>query len=151
MAPSVADKYRILFLASDECFLGQIAERLRLPKSIVTYIVNKWRRTDLVERRRPVPGRHRISILDEDVALTEVVRNDPFATAVQARNLTGSPGCLKTAQRRIESSGLRNHVAANKPRLTQQHKEARISFTLEYLLKDEAFWSRVVFSKLAKN
>jgi hypothetical protein len=77
-----------------------------------------------------------LSILDEDVALTEVVRNDPFATAVQARNLTGFPGCLKTAQRRIKSSGLRNHVAANKPGLTQQHKEARINFALEYLLKE---------------
>jgi DNA-binding MarR family transcriptional regulator len=82
MAPSVADKYRIVFLASEECSLGQIAERLRLPKSTVMYIVNKWRRTELVERRRPGAGRHRISILDEDVALTEVVRNDPFATAV---------------------------------------------------------------------
>jgi hypothetical protein len=71
-----------------------------------------------VERRRPGAGRHRVSILDEDAALTEV-RNDPFATAVQARNLTGFPGCLKTAQRRMKSSGLRNHVAANKPRLTQ--------------------------------
>jgi DNA-binding MarR family transcriptional regulator len=122
MAPSVADKYRIVFLASEGWSLGQIAERLRLPKSTVTYIVNKWRRTDLVERRRPGAGRHKVSIIDEDVALTEVVRNDPFATAVQARNLTGFPGCLKTAQRRIKSSGLRNHVAANKPRLTQQYK-----------------------------
>jgi hypothetical protein len=51
-----------------------------------------------VERRRGGAGRHRVSILDEDVALTEVVRNDPFATAVQARNLTGFPGCLKAAQ-----------------------------------------------------
>jgi hypothetical protein len=106
---------------------------------------NFARRTDLVERRRPGGGRHRISILDEDVALTEVVRNDPFATAVQARNLMGFSGCLKTAQRHIKSSGLRNHVAANKPGLTQQHKEARISLVLEYL-KDEAFGSRVVFS-----
>jgi DNA-binding MarR family transcriptional regulator len=80
--------------------LGQIAGRLRLPKSTVTYsyIVNKWKRTGLVERRRGGAGRHRVSILDEDVALTEVVRNDPFATAVQARNLTGFPGCLKAAQ-----------------------------------------------------
>jgi DNA-binding MarR family transcriptional regulator len=109
MAPSVADKYRIVFLASEGQSLGQISERLRLPKSTVTYIVNKWKRTDLVERRRPGAGRHRVSIIDQDVALTEVVRNDPFATAVQARNLTGFPGCLlKTAQRRIKSSGLRN-------------------------------------------
>jgi DNA-binding MarR family transcriptional regulator len=146
MAPSVADKYRIVFLASEGCSLGQIAERLHLPKSTVKYIVNKWKRTDLVERRRPGAGRHRISILDEDVALIEVVRNDPLATAVRARNLTGFPGCLKTALRRIKSSGLRNHVTANKPGIIQQHKEARISFALEYLLKDEAFWSRVVFS-----
>jgi hypothetical protein len=52
----------------------------------------------------------------------------------------------KNSERRIKSSWLRNHVAANKPGLTQQHKEARISFALEYLLKDEASWSRVVFS-----
>jgi DNA-binding MarR family transcriptional regulator len=89
MAPSVADKYRIVFLASEGWFLGQIAERLRLPKSTVTYIVNKWRRTDMVERRRPGAGRHRVSTLDENVALTEVVRNDPFAKAVQARNSLG--------------------------------------------------------------
>jgi hypothetical protein len=105
MAPAVADKYRIVFLASEGWSLGQFAERLRLPKSTVTYIVNKWRRTDLVERRRPGAGIHRVPIIDEDVALTEVVRNDPFATAVQARNLTGFPGCLKRAQRRIKVAG----------------------------------------------
>jgi hypothetical protein len=40
----------------------------------------------------------------------------------------------------LKSSGLRNYVVANTPGLTQPHKEARISFALEYLLKDEAFW-----------
>jgi transposase len=49
LAPSVFDKYRIVLLASEGLSMGQIAEVMGIAKSVVTYVVNKWRRTGLVE------------------------------------------------------------------------------------------------------
>jgi transposase len=49
MAASVFDKYRIVLLASEGLSMGQIAEVMGIAKSVVTYVVNKWRRTGLVE------------------------------------------------------------------------------------------------------
>jgi transposase len=45
MAASVFDKYRIVLLASEGLSMGQIAEVMGIAKSVVTYVVNKWRRT----------------------------------------------------------------------------------------------------------
>jgi DNA-binding MarR family transcriptional regulator len=146
MAPSVFEKYRIVLLASEGLSMGQIAEVMGIAKSAVTYVVSKWRRTGLIERRAPGAGRHRISTVAEDEALLENVRNSPFTTAVCARNVTGFPGSIRTTRRRIKIGGLNNHVAANKTALTPRHMEARISFALEHLPKDEAYWSRLVFS-----
>jgi DNA-binding transcriptional regulator GbsR (MarR family) len=49
MAPSVFDKYRIVLLASEGLSMGQIVEVMGIAKSVVTYVVNKCRRTGLVK------------------------------------------------------------------------------------------------------
>jgi transposase len=40
---------RIVLLASEGLSIGQISEVMGISKSVVTYVVNKWRRTGLVE------------------------------------------------------------------------------------------------------
>jgi hypothetical protein len=96
--------------------------------------------------RRPGSGGRRISTRNEDEQLLTVIRHSPFTTATAAVNISNFPGSVRTSRRRLRNSELRNHAAARKIRLTPQHKEARVGFALEHLIKDNAFWSRVVFS-----
>jgi predicted transcriptional regulator len=57
MAPSFFDKYRIVLLASEGLTMGQIAEVMDIAKSVVTYVVNKWRKIGLVDILRTVKNK----------------------------------------------------------------------------------------------
>ncbi|KAJ3665897.1 hypothetical protein Zmor_001361 [Zophobas morio] len=78
--------------------------------------------------------------------LVNLVENRPFTTAVEAVRVTHFPASVRTAQRHLKQSGLRNHIAAKKMLVTPRPREARVGFALEHLARDEAFSSRVVFS-----
>jgi hypothetical protein len=57
--------------------------------------------------------------------------------------ISNFPGSSRTVR---SSEGLNNHVAAQKPFLRQEHKERRVGFALEYLVKDQEFWNKVILS-----
>lgn len=124
---------------------GQISAQVGISKNTVYSIVRKWTRTGSVDRL-PGSGRHKISCGEQDEALVNVIQERPFTTAVQATAVTNFPGSVRTARRRIKESGLRNYAAARKTRLRPCDKEARIGFALEHLVRDNAFWNRVIFS-----
>jgi Mn-dependent DtxR family transcriptional regulator len=122
------NKVQIMSLFQDGLSHSKISERLGIGRSTISAIIKKWRQDQTVERR---PG---------------VIRNSPFTTATAAVNISNFPGSVRTSRRRLRNSELRNHAAARKIRLTPRHKEAKVGFALEHLAKDNAFWSRVVFS-----
>jgi transposase len=139
------NKVQIISLFQDGLSHSKISERLGIGRSTISAIIKKWRQDQTVERR-PGSGGRRISTRNEDEQLLTVIRNSPFTTATAAVNISNFPGSVRTSRRRLRNSELRNHAAARKIRLTPQHKEARVGFALEHLAKDNAFWSRVVFS-----
>jgi transposase len=139
------NKVQIISLLQDGLSHSKISERLGIGRSTISAIIKKWRQDQTVERR-PGSGGRRISTRNEDEQLLTVIRNSPFTTATAAVNISNFPGSVRTSRRRLRNSELRNHAAARKIRLTPQHKEARVGFALEHLTKDNAFWSRVVFS-----
>jgi hypothetical protein len=118
---------------------------LGLVRSSVNFISRKWRETGSLDRkvgsRRP-----RAPTEQNDRALIEEIENNPFTTAVEARNLTNFPASVHTARRRIRETRLKNFSAATKIRLTPRHKEARLAFALEYMLRGNDFWENVIFS-----
>lgn len=83
---------------------------------------------------------------EDDAVLVNHITQAPFSTAVQACEVTNFPGSVRTARRRIRAAGLINSAAAMKVFLTQENKEARVGFSLQYLNEANDFWSRVVFS-----
>ncbi|KAH0814939.1 hypothetical protein GEV33_007852 [Tenebrio molitor] len=90
---------RFLVVATE---MRQIAEILNVPKSSVNSIIQKYRQRGTVERQ-PGSGRHRISTIEEDEALVNTVRLNPFTTAVNAVAVTNFPGCVRTALERLTS------------------------------------------------
>jgi hypothetical protein len=74
------------------------------------------------------------------------MHENPFATAVKAREETNFPGSVRTARRRIKQAGLKNSAAARKPFLTEENKRHRVEFATNFLNENEEFWTSVVFT-----
>ncbi|KAJ8972395.1 hypothetical protein NQ317_017254 [Molorchus minor] len=86
-----------------------------------------------------------VSTENEDNALVEFINQNPFETAVKAREETLFPGSLRTTQRGLKQYGFKNCAAAHKVFLTEDHKQRRVQFANEFLQENE-FWNNVVFS-----
>jgi hypothetical protein len=69
-----------------------------------------------------------------------------YYKVVEARNLTNFPASVHTARRRIRETRLKKKSAATKIRHIPRHKEARLAFALEYMLRGNDFWVNVIFS-----
>jgi hypothetical protein len=124
---------------------GTVGYSFRPQVGTVFSIMKKWRQTETVERL-PGSGGHLVSTPNDDEALLNTVQNSSFTDAVAAVNITNFPGSVWTARRRIKANNLRNYKAAKKIRLTPRHMEARIGFSLQHLVKNDDYWSRVIFS-----
>ncbi|KAJ4437338.1 hypothetical protein ANN_17477 [Periplaneta americana] len=61
---------------------------------------------------RPIPGRPRISSLEEDALLFETVRLDPFWTANEIRAASNFPGSSQTVISRLRNRSIRSRRAA---------------------------------------
>jgi hypothetical protein len=113
---------------------GQISTNLGLSKSTIHAIMRKWEHTGTVVRR-PGSGRRRVSSVEQNEAVINILQNRPLSNAEEEVAITHLPGSVRTAP-----------VAARKMTLTPRHKEVRVGFALQHLPQDDAFWSRVVFS-----
>ncbi|KAJ3631766.1 hypothetical protein MTP99_012874 [Tenebrio molitor] len=134
------NKVQIISLFQDGLSHSKISERLGIGRSKISAIIKKK-----MEARSNSGTTSRFR-RNQNEQLLNVIRNSPFTTAIAAVNISNFQGSVRTSRRRLRNSGLRNHAAARKIRLTPRHKEARVGFALEHLAKDNAFWSRVVFS-----
>jgi hypothetical protein len=86
--------------------------------------------------RYPGSGERLVSTPDDDEALLDVIRESPFTNAAEATVISNFPGSVKTTRRRLRAAGIRNYAAARKLRLIiTQHKEARVGFALQHLVK----------------
>jgi hypothetical protein len=49
-------------------------------------------------------------------------------------------------EQNVRETRLKKKSAATKIRLTPRHKETRVAFALEYMLRENDFWENVIFS-----
>lgn len=147
--PNLSIQQKILivhYLEQEGLTERNVAAMLNIPKSTVHFIKSRYDQTHSFERR-PGSGRPKLTNEEEDNNLVNILRNEPFKTAVTAKMESNFPGCIRTAQRRIkEVSELRCHPAAKKPYLSEPNKEQRVGFALEYYLKPLGFWDSVIFT-----
>jgi hypothetical protein len=85
--PSVSNfnKIKTVTLAQREMSQAQILMDLRIPKSIISSILQKWRQNETIERRQG-SGRPSTSTAEEDNMHFNILRNSHFMTAVEAVN-----------------------------------------------------------------
>lgn len=142
---SQAEKLRVVTLLEEGWSERMVAARFDIPKSTIHNIKKVWGER-LSFERGVGSGRPRVSTEVENANLIQVLQENPFQSAVVAHAETNFPGSVRTARRRIKESILRNHPAVKKPFLTQQNKEQRVGFSLEYIAQPLAFWRNVIFT-----
>lgn len=147
MAPHISkeQKARIVTKLEDGWSLSAVAQHFNVSRTTVFSINKRWRELETLERKRG-SGRRRVSLVHEDQALLQVLENDPFESAKNARILSQFPGSQSTVCRRIKASHLKCRIAAKKTELTPQQKQARLIFALNFRLNEQQFWDRVIFS-----
>ncbi|KAJ8912076.1 hypothetical protein NQ315_000582 [Exocentrus adspersus] len=128
-----AQKTRALAKLEDNWSLSEVAADLNVSKSCIYHIKKRQ-------------GIGKVSNEQEDNALVEFIHQNPFKTAAKAREETLFPGSVRTAQRRLKQSGLKNCAAARKVFLSKEHKQIRVQFANEMLSREHAFWNNVLFS-----
>lgn len=102
--------------------------------------VNRYYTENNLERR-PQPGQVRKLDQIELNEVAEVILDNPFTNAaIVGREYAVHRDTIRKVWNDI---GINHHVAAKKPRLTQDQRDERIGYALQNLTRD---WSNVIFS-----
>lgn len=143
---------RIVTKLEEGWSIRSVAREFHLNKSSVFKIKRRWEQ-DATLARRAVVGRPKISTIAEDDHVIRYLEENPFKTVRDAIAETNFPGSQPTGCRRIKNSELGNYAAAKKLALSDEDKQSRLLYALNYSHRDRQFWENVVFTdeKVFKN
>jgi transposase len=141
---SETDRARIAGHLENGRKIVDLAAEFGIGKSSVGRIKKKWENERSIKRNAG-SGRKRCTNALQNEALITFLRENPMSDCVKAINETNFPASRATAYRRINESRLSNYSAARKPFLKNGHKEQRVGFAIEFLLRNN-IWDTVVFS-----
>lgn len=91
--------------------------------------------------RKPQPGQKRKLDEEQRAAVAEMIEDNPFTNAAVVGRQYGVN--KKTIRKVWRETGIKHGIAARKPKLTEEQKEARMGYALENLTRD---WNNVLFS-----
>lgn len=145
--PKVSEQEKCFIIAKLEegQSIRSVARHFHHDKSTILRIKKRWEQEHTTQRKIG-SGRKRISTPDQDNELINRLRQDPFASGVQAASHIDFPGSQPTVSRRVKESELRNAASAKKTILSAQQKQGRIIFCLNYVYRPLEFWKQVIFS-----
>ena len=127
----------------------QVTQALNVNQSFVSRMWNRYQTTGNVSRRHS-GGRSRITTLREDRFLIMQASRHPFWTATQLQNdlqhVNGTRISTETVRRRFHEAGLRSRVAAICIPLTQQHRQAKLTWAQQHATWTIADWTPVLFT-----
>lgn len=139
------EKAQIIARIEEGWSIRSLADFTRRTKNTISRVKQRWIQERSLKRKVGT-GPARISVPEQDDAFLGYLRANPFETARNAVIDTGFPGSQPTASRRVKESDLKNRVAAKKMLLTEERKQSRLLFGLNYTNRDQQFWNRVVFT-----
>lgn len=126
-----------------------ICEKFNLPKSTVTFILNKFRRSENLETLH-CGGRPRHTTLKEDTRISRELKKYPEKSAVSIVKALNLKVSARTVQRRACEAGLKSYRAAKKPFISNKNRKARLKFAADHLDWSVQKWKTVLFSDESK-
>ena len=141
---SLAQREAIIALHLMQLPVRDISRRLNIPKRTIHRWIKLFRDWQSFENR-PRSGPPRNTTREQDDMIVTAVKKQPLITAVAVKHQLGLQICAQTVRNMLHGAGIHHRIPARKPLLTQQHKEERMGFALQYLPEDASFWDSVIF------
>jgi transposase len=140
---------RAIALIEDGRSQRYVANLLGVQQSTISRVVQRYRETGQYSRREG-QGRRRITTAVDDRFLRLTAMRTRHCTArmlqtelIAARNVHI---CLQTVRNRLREENIRPGVPARGPRLTREHRVARLQFAREHADWGLEDWSNVMFT-----
>ncbi|MEW8545001.1 MAG: transposase [Candidatus Thiodiazotropha sp.] len=134
----------------------EVARRFHTSHQTINRIRQRYRQTGQF-KDMPRSGRPKVTTRAEDRYIATTVARNRFVTGPQTRRrlyAVRGPGArpvsVQTVRNRIHASGFKSRVPAKKPKLTQRHKDARLTFSRAHAGWNNPQWRRVMFSDESK-
>lgn len=122
-----------------------IARQLNLSRSVISKIVNAWKRGDILkEKKQKTPRKSKLTAQQIYKVLKYFV-DHPFHTYKQCVSRLNLPVTTVTIKNVLKEDGIRNRVACEKPFLTLLNQIKRLRFALKYQHWTTTEWQQVSF------
>jgi hypothetical protein len=147
MLPQLTEiqKVAIIVKLEEGWSIRRLTTHLDLNASTVARLKKRWEQ-DGTLRRKVGSGGRKISNNAQDVALVNFLRKHPFESAANAAYATNFLRSRPMACRRTKTSDLKDCASARKALLSNECKQSRVVFALNYVYGDPDFWKRIVFT-----
>ncbi|KAK3892484.1 hypothetical protein Pcinc_003716 [Petrolisthes cinctipes] len=106
--------------------------------------INRWREEGSV-KTKPRSGRPKVTSRDDVARILDTIHERPKTNTVQVARDLQLQCHPRTIRRRLKENKINCYVPA-KETLSQQHREVRLGFALQYLAVDPDFWKNVIFT-----
>jgi len=139
-------KELIIKMYEDNKSQRTIADALNISKSTAGFWINRFLQDDSLNVRAKT-GRRRTTEPNQDEAILENTRQDPFKPATLIHRELNLNCLVETVRNRLKRAGLKSRVAAKKEALTEVNRQRRLAFAQNYLdWNYEDHWQYVLFT-----
>lgn len=122
------------------------AEYVGCDEKTVRNIFTTFQETGNINRRRENCRSNPTTTCEQDQALLTYVQDHPHTSGIRAVRALNLNVSSRTVRRRWNKFGIHSYWSARKEPLTQQAKENRVGYCLQYLPLEEDEWQKFVFS-----
>lgn len=149
MPTSLTDSANVVALMEEGNSQRYVAQTLRIPRSTVQRVYQRYRETGGYSRR-PGSGRKRATSARDDRFIVSNTLRDRHSTAVDTRRALQEIREVnvseRTVRRRLNEAGLKSRRPNKGPELLQQHRVERLRFALNHVNWNQEEWTRVLFT-----
>lgn len=128
--------------------LSDIGELLKLPKSTVQSICDRYYKEDRLDNKSSSKGPRKITPSDVKFILREIKR-DPKLNAVEINKklmeFSGKVVNPITIRRVLKKHGFFSRIARRKPLISEINRRKRLDFALKYRNEGLDYWKKVLF------
>jgi len=139
------EKGGIVALLNNNFKNAQIARQMKLPDSTVRSFIKKYKKTGNIENL-PRPGRPPIATQRQKrLLIREVMKN----RRAPLRELTANVGLnvtTTTASNYLHEAGIKSHVAAKKPFISDENQKKRLIWCKEHINWNISEWNNIIWS-----
>lgn len=149
----VLARLRVIQLREEGKSYADISKLTQMPKTTVYNIAMKWIKNETVHNL-PRPGRPRKTSAQDDRRIVRTMASTEDASARKMANISeemlGVRVSATTIRKRMRENDFITRMTVYKPKLTPEHKAARLEFAKTFQHAPSDYWDAVIWSDECK-